>query len=259
LSKTKKETNFMMANSRDLAILLLEGGCSRLLLPPSTGEELYMFLDMCRKNQASREDMSPSSKLDTLWHWMLLNTDVSTCVHDTLGGIVPHSTMTESDSVEKKNKRRRLSMNRMRSMGYSPRPELWDDESPGEGGIYVHDDDDDDSCYEYDLATNHQSGDFPKGHRSRRLDTSIPKRNVFKEKSFDIIVLFSTGKRIRMLVTASTTVDRIKSALHNRKGIPADQQILVHDGIRLDSNRTLRECEITDDTAIDLIVQQTGC
>ena len=85
----------------------------------------------CREHETSRHHMSPSLKLDCLWHWMLLNTDVSSCVHEALGGVVPHSTSTESDSLKEKNERRRRSMELMTSMGYSPDPELWTDDCGG--------------------------------------------------------------------------------------------------------------------------------
>jgi len=241
----------MARNSRDLAILLLEGGCSRLFLPPGTGEELYTFLEMCRENKASRQHVSPSSKLDTLWHWMLLNTDVSTCVHEALGGIVPHSTSTESDSLEKKNKRRRLSMKLMTSMGYSPNPELWDDDSSGEEQKRNNGD----SCYE---------GDLSNGHRSRCRGSSIQSHLSLwakkKEKTFRVNVRTLTGKDIIVDgLTASTTVERLVSALENTEGIPQDKQVLAYEGRRLCRYRTLEESDVVHDATIDLFVEQSGC
>ncbi|KAI8105555.1 hypothetical protein M9434_000140 [Picochlorum sp. BPE23] len=242
----------MAKNTRDLAILLLEGGCSRLFLPPATGEELYTFLEMCRENKASRQHVSPSSKLDTLWHWMLLNTDVSTCVHEALGGIVPHSTSTESDSLEKKNKRRRLSMKLMTSMGYSPNPELWDEDSrQGEEQKRNNGD----SCYE---------GDLSNGHRSRRRGSSIQSHISLsgrkKEKTFRVNVRTLTGKYIVVDgLSASTTVERLVSALENTEGIPQDKQVLAYEGRRLCRYRTLEESDVVHDATIDLFVEQSGC
>jgi len=238
----------MATNTRDLAILLLEGGCSRLFLPPTTGEELYTFLQMCRENEASRQHISPSSKLDALWHWMLLNTDVSTCVHEALGGIVSHSTSTESDSLEKKNKRRRLSMKLMTSMGYSPNPELWDDASPEEGN-------DDDSCYE---------GNLYDGHRSKRWGSSILSHISLwerkEEETFRVNVRTLTGKCIIVEgLTASTTVEGLKFAVQDIEGTPPDMQRFVHIGRQLRSDKTLGEYDIVRDATIHLILKLRGC
>lgn len=241
----------MQNSSRDLAILLLEGGCSRLFLPPSTGVELYTFLEMCRENETSRQHISPSSKLDALWHWMLLNTDVSTCVHEALGGIVPHSTSTESDSLEK-NKRRRLSMKLMTSMGYSPNPELWDDEFPGEE---KKGNDDDDSYYQVDLSS---------GRRSRRWGSSIRSHISLKErkeeKAFRVKVRTLTGKWIIVDgLTVSTTVERLMFAVQDMEGIPQEKQILVHEGRRLSRDMTLGESDVVHDATIDVLEEQCGC
>eukprot|EP00889_Picochlorum_renovo_P001227 jgi/Picre1/28257/NNA_003663.t1 len=242
----------MARNTRDLAILLLEGGCSRLVLPPSAGEELYRFLEMCHEHETSRQHISPSSKLDTLWHWMLLNTDVSTCVHEALGGIVPHSTSTESDSLEKKNKRRRLSMKLMTSMGYSPNPELWDDDYPGEEQKRHLDDD---SCYE---------GDLSNGYRSRSWSSSIRSHLSLwekkKEKTFRVNVRTLTGRDIIVEgLTASTTVEELKSAVEDREGVPSDQQRLVYQGRQFEYYRTLGEYSVVHDATIHLILKLAGC
>jgi len=222
----------MATSTRDLAILLLEGGCSRLFLPPSAGKELYAFLEMCRENEASRQNLSPSSKLDALWHWMLLNTDVSTRVHEALGGIVSHTTSTESDSLEEKNKRRNLSMKLMNSMGYLPNPDLWDD----------------DSC----CKSRTRKGDVSDGLRSKK------KRN--DENTFRVNVRLVNGKHIVLDgLTACTTVEEITRAIHDLEGIPQDKQILAYDCTRMAPDTILGEWGIVHDAIIDLILIQEGC
>eukprot|EP00890_Picochlorum_soloecismus_P002279 jgi/Picsp_1/3051/NSC_01273-R1_lsu ribosomal protein l40e ubiquitin len=242
-----------MATNSDLAILLLEGGCSRLFLPPSTGKELYMFLQMCRENETARQQISPSSKLDALWHWMLLNTDVSTRVHEALGGPVPHNTSTESDSLEKKNKRRRLAMKLMTAMDCSPNPELWDDDSCGEKEERYHDDD---SCYE---------GDAFHGRRSTRWGSSMLsqlsfwKRKEEEEETFQVYVKTLTGKCIRLGgLTASMTVEAVKSLLQDKEGIPTDQQRLIYAGRQL-CYSTLGEYNVAPDATIHLVLRLRGC
>jgi len=221
---------------RDLAILLLEGGCSRLGLPPSTGQELYAFLETCRENETSRHHMSPSRKLDELWHWMLLNTDVSSCVHEALGGVVPHSTSTESDSLKEKNKRRRRSMELMTSMGYSPDPELWTDDCKREedGGNDVSDD-------------------------QLRRSTGVQGQN---RRTFRVVVKTLTGKRIVVEgLTASTTVAALKSAVHDKEGIPPRWCHLYYPGTRnkVEDDWTLGENNIDRDATLHLVLNLRGC
>ena len=220
----------MATSTRDLAILLLEGGCSRLFLPPSAGEELYAFLEMCRENEASRQDISPSSKLDALWHWMLLNTDVSTRVHEALGGIVPHTTSTESDPLEKKNKRRKLAMKLMHSMGHSPNPDLWDDDSGNKRRT--------------------RKGDDSDGLRSRK------KRK--DGKAFLVNVRLPSRERILVKATACTTLEELRRAIEDRVGIPQDEQLLVYEGERM-SKATFGDCGVVHGADIDVLVQQYGC
>ena len=223
---------------RDLAILLLEGGCCRPGLPRSTGQELYAFLETCREHETSRHHMSPSLKLDCLWHWMLLNTDVSSCVHEALGGVVPHSTSTESDSLEEKNKRRRRSMELMTSMGYSPDPELWTD----------------DDCKREEDSGNDVSDDH------LRRSTGVQGQN---RRTFRVLVKTMTGKRIIVEgLTASTTVAALKSAVQDKEGIPPDQFNLIYTtqgtGIAED-DWTLGEYNIDRDATMHLILNLRGC
>lgn len=221
---------------RDLAILLLEGGCCRLGLPPSAGQELYAYLETCRENETSRHHMSPSLKLDCLWHWMLLNTDVSSCVHEALGGVVPHSTSTESDSLKEKNKRRRRSMELMTSMGYSPDPELWTDDCKREedGGNDVSDD-------------------------HLRRSTGVQGQN---RRTFRVLVKTLTGKRIIVEgLTASTTVAALKSAVQDKEGMPPDQfNLYTTQGTRMaEDDWTLGEYNIDRDATMHLILSLRGC
>jgi hypothetical protein len=63
-------------------LTLLNTGCTRLALPRATAKELLKFL-WCKRRTVL--PVSPSSTLDQLWHWCLLNTDVITEVHHVLG------------------------------------------------------------------------------------------------------------------------------------------------------------------------------
>jgi hypothetical protein len=167
---------------------------------------------------------------------MLLNTDVSSCVHEALGGVVPHSTSTESDSLKEKNKRRRRSMELMTSMGYSPDPELWTDDCKREedGGNDVSDD-------------------------QLRRSTGVQGQN---RRTFRVVVKTLTGKRIVVEgLTASTTVAALKSAVHDKEGIPPDlcRLYLPGTGNLVEDDRTLGEYNIDRDAMMYLFLNLRGC
>jgi hypothetical protein len=96
--------------------------CTELGLPVALATELFNFLNvrMMRHSEAG-----PSSAVDELWHWMLLNTDVASEVHSLLGCVVRHSTASASAPPRAKLLRRLRSLNLMLAAGYAPREELW--------------------------------------------------------------------------------------------------------------------------------------
>ena len=69
----------------DDAILVLQEGCRKNLLPPSTARELISFLLLKNRSPDVSEGWSPSSKLDELQHWTLLNTRVRKLVEAVVG------------------------------------------------------------------------------------------------------------------------------------------------------------------------------
>ena len=73
-----------------------------------------------------------------------------------------------------------------------------------------------------------------------------------------------TGKRIIVEgLTASTTVAALKSAVHDKEGIPPDQFRLVYftqgTGNIVEDDRTLGEYNIDRDATINLMMRLTGC
>jgi hypothetical protein len=64
------------------AVQQLQQGCSRLGLHADVALELVCFLHLQRRyvpRYGTKEprSLSPGTRLDQLWHWMLLNTQVS--------------------------------------------------------------------------------------------------------------------------------------------------------------------------------------
>jgi hypothetical protein len=64
------------------AVQQLQQGCARLGLHADVALELVAFLELRRRfalppSGREPQGLSPGTQLDQLWHWMLLNTRVS--------------------------------------------------------------------------------------------------------------------------------------------------------------------------------------
>lgn len=129
-------------------------------------------------------------------------------------------------------------MELMTSMGYSPDPELWTDDCKREedGGNDVSDD-------------------------HLRRSTGVQGQN---RRTFRVLVKTLTGKRIIVEgLTASTTVAALKSAVHDKEGIPPDLCHLVYftqgTGNIVEDDRTLGEYNIDRDATMHLVMNLRGC
>ena len=80
-----------MDAATNIAILALQDGCRKEQLPQSTARELIRFLLLKNFYPDVSEGWSPSTKLDKLQHWTLLNTAVRKVVEAAVGEI-DHST-----------------------------------------------------------------------------------------------------------------------------------------------------------------------
>ena len=89
----------------EVAVLALQEGCHKKQLPPTTARELVRFLLAKKLSPNVSEGWSPSSKLDELQHWTLLNTRVRKLVEAVVGEI-DHSEETAELPDEEKVKRR---------------------------------------------------------------------------------------------------------------------------------------------------------
>jgi hypothetical protein len=70
-------------------------------------------------------DMSPSEAIDTLLHWVLLNTAVRDKLEAVLGGHISHSTRPAEDDDIAKVRRQLCSMNTMSRCGLTPDLAVW--------------------------------------------------------------------------------------------------------------------------------------
>ena len=70
-----------------------------------------------------------------------------------------------------------------------------------------------------------------------------------------IMIKTLSGKTIAMEVEDSDTVDSIKKRIHDKEGIPADQQRLVFNGKQLEDDKTLSDYNVPNDASIHLVLR----
>jgi Ubiquitin family len=73
-----------------------------------------------------------------------------------------------------------------------------------------------------------------------------------------ILVMTLTAQRIAVSCASGDTVDRIKSLIREKKGIPADQQRLIFSGLELEDHRTLSYYRIPNKSMLYLVSKLRG-
>lgn len=243
----------------------VELGHSRLL-----AIELYKYLSL-RLHAPPEVQLSPSTTIDELWHWLLLNTELADAMYALLGGRVSHSTSSSGDVCYMKMLRRIRAMNMLQQDGASPVEEFWKEPGlvpckvpvpDGDGAfIYAYKDAagkvvvraDRNPLLNFVATISAEMGYAGGNTDDDDTDADAPLRMP------EVILQTMTGKRTPVRVPLSCTARELKTAVQDRIGLPPDQQRFVFNGSQLPDSAVLSSVGIVDGSTVHLVLRMAGC